>query len=444
MLYLGKILEEDGNQVSVLDFSAELYKREKIKNALNSVDAVGITVMSEAIKKTNQIINEIKSYDPEIVTIIGGPHPTLYPKDALSETGADISIQGDGEKIICEIKKAIQGNKSLSEIPGIFYQEKSNIKHGKKYEPIADLDSLPFPSRHLVKNYIYGRAYNPKIKKGEFTSILTSRGCPYKCRFCSRGAVSLNLYRVRSTKKILEELKEIYSDGYRYLTFMDDSFLSNKKQAIEIFDNIIKEGLELKMYITAARADSADKELYLKMKKSGVLSVQFGIESGNQEILDYYNKKTTVEKIRNAVNLSHESGFFTSGTVILGAPYETKKHFQNTLKFIKSLPIDTVSFLPLRYMAGSELWKEAVKTGKISEKEYLVHASSDKDLGFYSENELLKYCKNLQRSFYQRPKYLINLLKKSIENNDYSLLNMFLSIYLSSIKKNLNPIKGHT
>ena len=172
------------------------------------------------------------------------------------------------------------------------------------------------------------------------------------------------------------------------------------------------ENLDLKFSVTATRVDLADKELYKKMRQAGVTHIQFGLESGNQDVLDFYHKNTTVDTIQKAVHLSHETGFFTIGSFIFGAPFETAEHFNRTLLFAKSLPLDSVSFLPLRYMIGSELWNQAVNEGKINEKEYLVPADKNRGLGNYTKEELSRYCMSAQRSFYGRPTFFINLLEK--------------------------------
>jgi radical SAM superfamily enzyme YgiQ (UPF0313 family) len=162
--------------------------------------------------------------------------------------------------------------------------------------------------------------------------------------------------------------------------------------------------------------------------------MQFGLESGNQDILDFYHKNTTVETIRNAVQLSHDTGFFTIGSFIFGAPFETEKHFNNTLRFAKSLPLDSVSFLPLRYMIGSDLWNQAVSEGKINANEYLVSSDKNRGLGNYTKEDLLAHCLEAQRSFYGRPSFFINLLKKSLRNDDLSYVQSYLSILSSSLK----------
>jgi radical SAM superfamily enzyme YgiQ (UPF0313 family) len=245
----------------------------------------------------------------------------------------------------------------------------------------------------------------------------------------------MKTYRARSTDNIFQELKEIKKNGYKYVAFVDDSFLSNKIQSHELFDRIIKENLQLKFIITAARVDSADEELFRKMRKAGVTHIQYGLESGNQEILDFYNKNTTLEKIENAVNLSNRLGFFNMGSFILGAPIETKEQFKRTIEFAKDLPLDSVSFVPLKYMAGSELWCKAVEAGNLSDDDYLSQAGSEKGLGLYPENEIVKYCVNARGEYYLRPRFMFGLLIKSLRNDDLGFLQSYLSMFLSNILK---------
>ena len=437
LLYIGTILENDGNKISIIDFSAENFESKKLINSLNGIDAVGISVFSFALDNTLDIIKIIKDIHPEIKIIIGGPHCKLFPEKSLKETNADVCVYGDGESVILDIKKAINGEIKFSDIPGIYYKEKNKIYKGDTLKLIENLDSISYPSRHFVEKYVYGNQFYPKIKKGEFTSIITSRGCPYKCSFCSRNSVSMRTYRARSANDILKEIKYLKKNGYKYIAFVDDCFLSNKNQTYELFDKIIEEKLDMKFIITATRVDSADEKLFLKMKQAGVTHMQFGLESGNQEILDFYNKKTNLEKIRNAVNLSHKIGFFNMGSFILGAPFETKEQFDKTIEFAKSLPLDSVSFVPLKYMAGSDLWLKATREGKISEDVYVSRAGSERRLGLYSEKYIVNYCIKAREEYYRSPKFFIRLLLKSIKNDDLGFLQSYLTMFFSNISEGL-------
>jgi radical SAM superfamily enzyme YgiQ (UPF0313 family) len=231
-LYIGSILEKDGDEVTILDFSAEIYSKEKLKDAVKKADIVGVTILSFSLENSIRIIKQIKKIKPQISVIIGGPHCTLFPKKALELTEADVSVQGDGEFVIRDIKKGIKGKIDFSKIPGIYYRENDKIKKGAELKLIDNLDLYPYPSRDLVKKYNYGREYYPKIKKGEFSSIITSRGCPFNCKFCSRNSISMKKYRARSTINIIKELKELSKlkkDINTLLLKMIHSFLIKNK-----------------------------------------------------------------------------------------------------------------------------------------------------------------------------------------------------------------------
>jgi radical SAM superfamily enzyme YgiQ (UPF0313 family) len=434
LLYIAKILEDEGDNVTILDFAAETFDEKKLEDTVKSADFVGLTIVTSMLDNAIELVKMIKKTKPQIKVIIGGPHCTLVPEKALADTKADICVQGDGEKVITHIKNAILGKIAFSKIPGIYYRENNKIKKGSPLKIIHDVDDIPFPSRDIVKKYNYGKEYNPKIKKGEFTSIITGRGCPFKCKFCSRNSICMKTYRMRSAKNVLAEIKELNKEGYKYIAFVDDSFLCNKKQANEIFDGIINEQLDMKFIIFGVRVDAVDEELFKKMKKAGVTHLYFGLESGNQDVLDFYNKKTTLNQTRYTVNLSHKIGFFNVGSFILGAPIETKRHFERTIKFAKKLPLDSVSFLHLKYVVGSDLWCEAVNKGKISDNEYIVYAGLEKGLSAFSKDEIGKYCKKASRNYYLRPTFFLNLLKKSLQNDDLGFLQSYISLYLPILK----------
>ena len=166
------------------------------------------------------------------------------------------------------------------------------------------------------------------------------------------------------------------------------------------------------------------------MKKAGVKHIQYGIESGCQDVLDFYNKKTTPNQIRKAVNLAAEMDFLTIATFIFGAPLETEKHIEQTIKFACSLPLDIAIFSPLFYQHGSDLWTEAVISGKISDDDgYFVCADSRKDLGNFTSQQLRDYCEKAFRRFYFRPKYITKELVKSLKRKDSSLLKIGLDFF---------------
>lgn len=434
LLYLSGVLEADGHTVQVIDFGAEDISKEQLEKSVMLSDAIGMSVYTPNYKTSVDISREIKKLDPDIPLIIGGPHCTFLPKRSLLDvTPADISVRGEGEQVIIDIVRCLEGRKKLSEVPGVYYRENNEIKAGKPFEIIKDLDSLQFPARHLVDKYEYGSILDARLRlfNKKFTSMITSRGCPFRCRFCANyGYLSKNYgYRERSVESVVKEIQEI-DEKYNSLLILDDNFLVNKRRTHQILDNIIEMGCTMDLIIGAARVDSADRELYEKMKKAGVKSIGFGIESGNQDVLDFYNKRITLNQIRAAVQLSREMDFITFGTFIFGAPIETKKHIEKTIEFACSLPLDIAIFGPLAYLIGSDLWMEAVKDKKIRKDEYKVIADSSRGLGNFTQEELFRYTNEAFRRFYLRPQFLLNQLFRAFIKNDFGLIKLGIKLLL--------------
>jgi anaerobic magnesium-protoporphyrin IX monomethyl ester cyclase len=389
-----------------------------------SSDAVGMTIITDDYRPALNISRVIKEIDPNIPLIIGGPHCIFFQKKSLPDFPcADISIVGEGERVILDLVNYLQGKKKLADIHGVYYRNNGSIKSGKPSQAIDNLDEVPFPARHLVDKYEYGDfPFGYHLKK-KVTAIITSRGCPFSCRFCARYSnfiKELN-FRERSAENVVKEIQEL--DGkYRSVLIADDSFLADNKRAHKIFDMLLEIGTNIEFLIRGARVDSADRELYIKMKKAGVVFISYGIESGTQDVLDFYNKNITLKQIQYAVNLSRKMGFFTIGNFILGAQIETKEYIENTINFACSLPLDMISITPLGYVMGSQLWKEEVDNGKIPKNTLVTTADSRRGLGNFTKEELIAYMNQANKSFYLRPTYILSQIYRSILRKDYSLL----------------------
>ncbi len=441
LLYLGAVLEREGHKVEIFDYYMENLAREKLKNAILSSDAVGVTVYTDNLQLSKNTSEMIKDIDSDIPFIIGGPHCSYVQERSLQDIFlADISVIGEGEHVIPEIAKYLQGKKNLADIHGIFYRDNGSIISGKPLQVIQNLDDLPFPSRHLVEKYDYGDfPFGFQLKK-MVSSVITSRGCPFNCRFCTRYANVIDGwgFRQRSAENILKEFEEI--DGkFGSINIVDDSFLADKKRAHKIFDGLINMGKDIEIVIHGARVDTAEQELYYKMKQAGVKYIYFGLESGNQEVLDWYNKKITLSQIKKAINLCRKMNFITIGNFIFGAPIETKKHIENTINFACSLPLDIVGFGPLIYIPGSQLYNEAVENNKISKNEDIVYADSRRGLSNFTKEELITFTVLAFQRFYLRPSYIFSQIYRSITRNDYSLL-IYGMRFLFSLKKELSII----
>ncbi|KYK23660.1 hypothetical protein AYK24_07205 [Thermoplasmatales archaeon SG8-52-4] len=446
LMYIASVIEKLGNSVEIIDLSVFDYSDEYIFKRIVSADFVGINVFTHSFKLAKNLARRIKSLSEDILIIIGGPHCTFLKEKSLNDIPeAKIAVVLEGENVIKEIIKYLEGKRNLSEIPGIYYREGKEIKKGKPFEIIEDLDLIPFPARHLIDESKYGKFPWYDFSKIKYTSMITSRGCPFRCRFCSRYCNVFPRwgYRERSSENVVKELVEL-NDKYGFVTIVDDNFLTNIKRAHLIFDELIEYGTDILIQILGTRCDIVDRVLFDKMKRVNVRYITFGVESGNQDVLDFYNKKITLNQIRNTLKLADDFGFNNSATLILGAPIETKTHINNTIDFICSLPLDHIIVHILFYDMGSDLWVEAVKEGKISKDEFEVPSIIERGLSNFTYDELINYQNIVARKFYMRIKYIIKQIIKSINDKDSLRLKQIIRVLISLQFKNfLFPIDVH-
>jgi len=240
ILYLSKILENHGHTVEVVDLRSDIKRKEDLKSLVSASDSIGISIPSFSLSNSSKLCSLIKEIDPDIPIIVGGPHCSLYPKKLLQEIDADICVNGEGEKPIEKIVNSIE-KEEKPDMPGVYYKISADRIRGKEgFNLVEDLDTLPHPARRLVEKYEYGRLFGYKFFKGKCTAVITSRGCPYKCRFCSRDITGMKKYRMRSAKDVVEELYEIYNQGYSSVSIVDENFLANKKRSDKILDSLIR------------------------------------------------------------------------------------------------------------------------------------------------------------------------------------------------------------
>ena len=415
LLYIASPLKKHGHHVTVIDFVAEPFSDEKLQKEVPNVDMVGISVTSQVATSVKRVVESIKQYFPDKVVILGGPHCTIQGKETLKEIQADVSVIGDGEKTILDIVDVLNGKRKFSEVHGIFYREKGTIKSGLPPKEIEDLDAIDFPDRSLIRHYQYGKDTISGVTyfaRGRITTMMTTRGCPFNCRFCVSKSI-FKTCRLRSAENVVKEMEEIVKE-YDSVFVVDDNFLMDKKRAHRIMDLLIEKHLGLDIWISGSRVTDADEDLFRKMKKAGVKSLEFGIESGNQEVLDYYNKKITLEKVEKAVKLSKKTGFLTIGNFILGAPIETDEQIKDTIAFAKKLNLDFAFFYGFMFLKGSDLWEEAFEEGKLKEHEMYVPCNSRRGLCHYTPEELREWLHKAFVSYYLSPKYLLSQLIRSL------------------------------
>jgi radical SAM superfamily enzyme YgiQ (UPF0313 family) len=230
------------------------------------------------------------------------------------------------------------------------------------------------------------------------------------------------------------EFHDIIEQGYQSVMIADSIFLANLKRAYTILDELIAMDSSLELFLGGNRADVMDRTLYEKMRQAGVKFISFGLVSGNQDVLDFFCKQTTVEQIRKVVRLSDELGFFIHGNFILGAPFEDRNHFNNTIEFACSLPLDSVTFYPMAYRQGSDLWQDAFTQGKIHGDAYEIFADKGAGLSPFTKKEIFRYCHLATQRFFYRPHYPIHMFSKALKNDDSRMVYTSVEALMLSLR----------
>lgn len=269
-----------------------------------------------------------------------------------------------------------------------------------------NLDTLPFPVHDLIPKEKYISAF---IKKYPYTIIETSRGCPFFCTYCNAFLSSDTKTRFRSVENIIQELRLIKSLGFKGLYFNDETFTLDKKRLSNLMDAMIKEKISFS-WACNARVDTVDQEILSLMKKAGCNCVFYGVESGNQGILDYYKKGITLEQVTAAFKQTRQAGIETVAHFMIGAPEESWETIKNTIHFAKKINPDLASFNILTPYPGTDLFDDLKNRGLIDVDDWMGFDQSiqaglkTNDL---NSQELELGMKIAYRNFYYRPGYFL-------------------------------------
>ena len=335
--YIASYLKQHGVSVDLVDctFLSQEESLERVRRSDPKV--VGIYSMFSMKNKAMQVAELLRG-DCELL-VAGGPLPTLNPEDFLRDF--DVVAIGEGEETMLEIVREAEKDADLSRVRGIAYREKGKIKLTPSREFIQNLDSIPFPARELFDNQGYKNYYS-KRSGHTVTTVITSRGCPFNCDFCSRPIFG-NWFRTRSAANIVDEIETVLPLGYDVIWFADDCFTLDRKRLIDICNEIIRRGIRIN-WECLSRVDTVDREVTEKMKQAGCVRVFFGIESGNDSVLSLMRKQATAKQAEEAVCATRMSGIQVGAFFIVGYPGETDETVLETVRFASSLALDYLSF----------------------------------------------------------------------------------------------------
>jgi len=411
ILYIAAVLEENGVDVEVIDCAAGDIGYSGIEKRVKETEPflVGITsttpLIPEALRSAEAVRRVSNAY-----IVLGGPHATFMHNEILRENASiDIIVKGEGEYTVLDIYRTLRTGGDLAAVDGIVYRRGERIVENPDRPPVEDLDALPYPARHLVPPDNY-RVFDDNLA---VATMICSRGCPMQCSFCASSALHGKRVRRRSTGDVVEEIRQIQDNlGISAIGFMDDTFTLYPRWVEEFCREVIKQDLGIEWGCTA-RVDRINRSLMDLMKKAGCHTLFFGVESGDQGILDRVKKGTHIDQIKHVFATAHDLGMRTIASAAIGLPGETRETANKTIKFVKSLKPSFALFSVATPYPGTDFFSKVREDGSLqmdwSQYDLL---SSVVETSSLTREEIKKLQRKAFRDFYLRPSYLIQGLRR--------------------------------
>ena len=334
--------------------------KNKVSNWYGGPKIIGISCLTGTMSRALELTHLIKKIDPEIRVVMGGIHASALPEDTLKKSAADIVVRGEAEHILSDLYTTIKEKGDLREVQGISFKLDNEIIHNAERPFIKNIAEIPPFPYDLFGEHI-------ELYK-DFGTIISSRGCPFHCTFCSQRVISgYTKYRFLPNDRIIEKIR-LLVDKYQQkkIWFIEDSFTINKKRMISLLDDIIASGYHKKAaFITQSRGKGLTWDMLLKLKEANFVSINFGFETGSERVMSTIKKGETVEDNIEAVKLTHKAGLLTDGSFIMGLPTETKEERKMSSKIARSIPLDGARFNIAIPYPGTELNEIAAKEKRL-------------------------------------------------------------------------------
>jgi radical SAM superfamily enzyme YgiQ (UPF0313 family) len=409
LCYIGGALKKKNREIILIDCIAEKLSlkalTEKIKDFRPDV-IVFMTGFENIEDDISNMVDVKKTVGARLACF--GFYPTIFSGEIIKKFDIDFIIRGEPEITLSELCETLERGKKPSHIRGLTYIDKGHAKGNGDRGYIENLDNLPFPDRSLVKNNLY---YSPFPDKKPFTTMLTARGCPYRCTYCIR--TYGDALRRRSVKNAIAEIDEMAEKhGIRSMYINDDTFTYNKSWVLDFCSKLKEKKYKIK-WTCLSRPETLDKEMMKAMKEAGCLRVLVGIESGSKKILEYYGRNYDLANIRKLFSEMRETGIQSFGFFMLGAPIETEEDIEKSFEIAKIANPDFLTLNIVRLYPGTEIFRNMHKTGSVKFNLFPYDVSFEANI---PEEEVSRLMFKFYKSYYFRPKYVFSHIPLFLKN----------------------------
>ncbi len=419
MAYVAAAVRQVGHKVFLRDYEAEGKSWDAIKADIISYqpDVVTTAGFINNMDRCLKVFELAKTIDPKIRTVLGGPQATIFPDDAIKSEYLDFLTISESEISFTRLVSYVEDPEAWPTFQGIIYQNRKTgeMSKNERQPLVQDLDCFPMPALDLYPMHLYYPAVY--IWGNKVANMVTSRGCPYECTFCEAKMTFGRTFRYHSTERVLEDLNYLNRTyGYDSFQFYDDIFTTDRLRVMRLCEALLEKNRKYK-WMCYTRTDRVDLELLKLMKKAGCYMISFGVESGDQVLLDKIRKKLVVATNHKGIEDCAKAGINGVGTFMLGLPGETREQTLNTIEFARKSRLAYSVFGITEPYPGTEMWGDALKEG------YFVDADETKTnhlLPNFSKiwvpngrtrEELEELTRMAYSKFYMRPKIFLSWFK---------------------------------
>lgn len=429
--YLATALRKIDQDVNILDCIKDRITIDKFPSLLRKYDpdVLGLQCYTFDLPYIGQALRIAKKVNKDIVTVVGGPHPTALPEEMMRKEGCDLDFlfAGEAEIGFPKLIEAIErGDKDLSAIPGLVFRDGDTIKINPRIVA-EDIDSLGYPAWDLIHPQRYPEAqHGAFFKQFPIAPIMVTRGCPYPCTFCAGNLVSGKKIRRRSIDSVLSEITMLKKDfGIKEFHIIDDNFTMDAEYTKEFLRRLKALDLGMSWAVpNGVRMDTLDEEMLRLMKEAGLYLISLGIESGSDDVLRSMKKGITTAKMRDCIKMIEAAGIDMAGFFILGFPGETVQTMRDTIRFAAELPLKRANFFTYLPFPGTESYQKLADSGELKDVDwesfYFTNAA------FTPRGLTRKDLKSMHRrafaTFYMRPDIILYQLKSIKSLRHFSFL----------------------
>lgn len=417
LAYIAAVARRDGFEVKILDMEVTVLDDAALKEFFITYKprVVGLTAPTIAISDAAKVARVVKETLPDTLTVIGGPHMSCAPEATIRRYIAfDIGVVGEGEITMLELLKLpdpLKGN--FMGINGLVWRNGDEVSFSKPRELIKDLNWLPLPAIDLFPEL--KSSYIPpyfSVKRTPAVTVMTTRGCPGKCTFCTN-AIHGRIIRQYSLDYLFElTYMLIKKHGIKEFQINDDTFTVNKKRVMAFCRRLIDEKIDL-TWSCLARVNGVTLEMLELMKKAGCWQICYGVESGDQAMLDSLQKGTTLKQIRETTAMTKKAGISMKGYFIIGLPGETRESIKKTIDFALELPIDDMALTIFTPYPGTPAYETIHEYGTFEEDwDAMTTLNASFVANGFTRDELIKINQATYRKFYFRPRIVLSYLKR--------------------------------